>query len=81
MQVELEVVLQDGTKRRSICNGPPGSWGRPIDAAQHRAKVQDCLSVGLHGDKLEQALELLDSVERLSAGGVGRLATILAGME
>ncbi len=78
MRVEVEVTLKDGTTHRRICTKPPGFWGEPVNSEQHRAKVRDCLSVGLQTPQLEQLVDLLDNLDRLSAPEVGQLMALLA---
>ena len=77
MRVEIEVALADGSRHRQVCNKPPGTWGEPIDPAQHRAKVRDCLNVRLTEPRIGRVLELLDRLEDLSGRDVGELMELL----
>ena len=78
MRVEVEITLSDGTKHRKVCAKPPGTWGEPVDPEQHRAKVRDCLGVGLQEPQLGRTLDLLDNLERLSVRETGELMALLA---
>lgn len=78
MQVTVEVTRGDGNVIRRTCSKPPGTWGEPIPAALHRAKIRDCLSVGLAEPKLSQVIEMLDHLERLATPDVADLCTLLS---
>ena len=78
MQVMIEVTLKDGTVVSRTCRKPPGTWGEPIPAELHRAKIHDCLSVRLTEPKLSQVIEMLDHLERLTSPDVADLCAILA---
>ena len=78
MQVVIEVTLTDGTAVSRTCRKPPGTWGEPIPADLHRAKIRDCLSARLAEPKLSQVIEMLDNLERLATPDVVDLSTLLA---
>jgi hypothetical protein len=78
MQVDIEVVMEDGTIHRGTCSAPPGSWGQPVDPVQHREKVRDCLSVRLDKAGQERVLESLARLEDLSPGDLARTIALLA---
>ena len=78
MRIEVEVELASGETVRGVCTAPPGSWGLPVDPAQHRAKVTDCLSVRFDEARRARILGLLDRLERLSSDEVAELARALA---
>ena len=78
MHVVVEVTLNDGTVVSRTCRKPPGTWGEPIPADLHRAKIRDCLSVRLAEPKLLQVIEMLDNLERLATPDVVDLSTLLA---
>ena len=78
MHVTVEVTLDDGAKHSAICRKPPGTWGEPIDADQHRAKIRDCLGVRMTASRVESALNLLDRLEDASAQDVAQLTALLA---
>jgi aconitate decarboxylase len=78
MHVVIEVTLHDGSVVSCTCNKPPGSWGEPIPAELHRAKIRDCLSVRLAEPKLSQVIEMLDHLEKLSTPDVADLCAVLA---
>jgi aconitate decarboxylase len=78
MQVTVEVTLDDGTLHGATCRKPPGTWGEPIDEAQHRAKLRDCLGVRLDAARADRVLEMLERLEQLAAGQIRELAALLA---
>lgn len=77
MQVSIEVTLHDGSVHRATCKRPPGFWGAPIDVAQHREKVSDCLATRLDAGRAARVTELLESLETLPAAGVRELSLLL----
>ncbi len=77
MQISIEVTLADGGVHRATCTRPPGFWGAPIDLAQHRAKVADCLAVRLDTATAARVTTLIESLETLDAGGVSELSLLL----
>ncbi|MGZ8228700.1 MAG: MmgE/PrpD family protein [Burkholderiales bacterium] len=79
MHVAVSVTLKDGTTHKQVCERPPGSWGEPIDAEMHRAKVRSCLGVRLAPADVDRALEWLSNLERLSSADVQRLMALLRG--
>jgi hypothetical protein len=78
MRLDIEVQLANGETVRGVCTAPPGSWGLPVDASQHRAKVTDCLSVRFDETRRAKILGLLDRLEQLSPDGIAELAEALA---
>ena len=78
MHVVIEVTLKDGTVISRTCSKPPGTWGEPIPAELHRAKIHDCLSVRLAEPKLSQVIEMLEHLERLASPDVADLCALLA---
>jgi hypothetical protein len=78
MQVDIEVVMEDGAVHRGACSAPPGAWGQPVDPVQHREKLRDCLSVRLNEAGRERVLESLARLEALSPGDLARLVALLA---
>ena len=78
LRVEVEATLNDGTVHRQVCTKPPGFWGEPVNRDLHLAKVRDCLSVRLRSPQLEQVVDLLDNLQRLSAPDVQKLIALLA---
>ena len=78
MRIGIEVELASGETVRGVCTAPPGSWGLPVDPAQHRAKVTDCLSVRFDEQRRAKILGLLDRLEQLSSDEVSELAGALA---
>jgi aconitate decarboxylase len=43
MRLDMRVTCNDGTVIDTVCDGPPGIWGRPADPALISAKAHDCL--------------------------------------
>jgi aconitate decarboxylase len=78
MHVALEVLLDDGATVHTICRKPPGTWGAPVNAEQHRAKIRDCLGVRMSPAQIERTLDLLDRLDQLTAEDVSRLTALLA---
>jgi aconitate decarboxylase len=78
MQVTVEVTRGDGKVVSRTCSKPPGTWGEPIPADLHRAKIHDCLATRLDEPKLSQVIEMLDHLERLATPDVADLCTLLA---
>ncbi len=78
MHVVIEVTLNDGSVVSRTCRKPPGTWGEPIPAELHRAKIRDCLSVRLAEPKLSRVIEMLDHLEKLSTPDVADLCAALA---
>lgn len=81
MRVTVTVTLRDGTTHGETCERPPASWGAPIDAESHRAKVRSCLGVRLPEGEIAAALELLGRLEELGSEDVSRLMTLLRGVD
>jgi len=64
--VDLEVVLEDGTKIVTRCDGPKGSWhGEPLEPGAHEAKVRMCLDCRLNERDRERIIELGNNLEQL----------------
>ena len=78
MHVTVEATLTDGTTHSRICRKPPGTWGEPVNAAQHRAKIRDCLGVRFNPPQIELALNLLDRLEQLTTQEIAQLMALLA---
>jgi len=78
MHVAIEVTLNDGKVISRTCRKPPGTWGEPIPAELHRAKIHDCLALRFTEPKLSQVIEMLDHLERLATPDVADLCTLLA---
>ena len=76
--VTIEVTLADGTRQSTTCRKPPGTWGEPIDADQHRAKIRDCLGVRLNASQVERVFDLLDRLEHLKSADIAQLTALLA---
>ncbi len=74
MHVVVEVDLADGRQLIERCHGPNGAWGaEPVSAAEHRAKVEDCLGSALTADAVAEVLALCDRFDRLEPGELARL--------
>ena len=67
--VDLEVVMEDGTRHETRCNGPRGSWnGEPVSLEEHLIKVRSCLDARLNEADRERIVELGSNFEALSNG-------------
>jgi aconitate decarboxylase len=78
MQVDVEVVTNDGAVHRATCNAPPGTWGQPVNPARHHEKLRDCLSVRLDEVMQRRVLESLAKLEQLSPAALSELIGFLA---
>ena len=78
MHMTVEVTLQDGSVHKGICRKPPGTWGEPVDAAQHRAKIRDCLGVRFDETKMARVIDGFENLERLDAEQLKGLLALLA---
>jgi aconitate decarboxylase len=78
MQVEVRATLDDGSTVSQVCRRPPGSWGEPIDPAQHGAKIRDCLGTRFDAAAMAQITSTLDALERAAPADVARLMRLLA---
>ena len=78
MHMTVEVTLADGSVHKGICRKPPGTWGEPVDAAQHRAKIRDCLGVRFDAGKSDRVIESFEEFERLDARQLVELLALLA---
>ena len=78
MHMTVEVTLEDGSVHKGICRKPPGTWGEPVDAAQHRAKIRDCLGVRFDAGKSDRVIESFEEFERLDARQLMELLALLA---
>lgn len=77
MRVEIEIEGSGGARHKAVCDRPPGSWGVPIDAKQHRVKLMECLVARLSETDATGVLERLDNLEHLSACEVKQLIGVL----
>jgi MSHA biogenesis protein MshL len=73
----IDVTLNDGSEHKGICRKPPGTWGIPVDAAQHGAKIRDCLGVRFDAAKTARVIEGFEQLERLDAAQLGELLALL----
>lgn len=76
MYVDIEVEVDDAVHMRR-CSAPPGTWGRPVDAEQHRAKLATCLAMRLNASERDRVLELFERFDALDASGIGELMALL----
>jgi 2-methylcitrate dehydratase PrpD len=64
--VELEVVMEDGSRHQTRCNGPRGSWnGEPVSLDEHLIKVRSCLNTRLDEVDRERIIDLGTHFEEL----------------
>ncbi|MDA0656713.1 MAG: MmgE/PrpD family protein, partial [Proteobacteria bacterium] len=64
--VELEVVMEDGARHQTRCNGPRGSWnGEPVSLEEHLIKVRSCLDTRLNEADRERIIDLASHFEEL----------------
>jgi 2-methylcitrate dehydratase PrpD len=78
MHMTVEVTLADGSVHRGMCRKPPGTWGIAVDAAQHRAKIRDCLAVRFDAARIDRVIESFQHLERLDAQQLKGLLDLLA---
>ena len=77
MHMTVDVTLNDGSVHKGICRKPPGTWGIPVDAAQHGAKIRDCLGVRFDAAKTARVIEGFEQLECLDATQLGELLALL----
>ncbi len=77
MFVEVEVELDDGTRLRSVCNAPRGSWGSPMAPGEHQSKLDDCLGHVLSAAAASRLLADLDRLETLRADETAALPLLM----
>lgn len=79
MHVDLEVVMADGTRHETRCNGPRGSWnGEPVSLEEHLIKVRSCLDTRLGETDRECIIELCSNFEALTNKELRALLAIAA---
>ena len=78
MYVEVEVELEDGSRNKTICKAPRGSWGAPMADGEHQAKLDDCLRYALPDATAAKLLAELDRLETLDARGISALIKLIA---
>jgi aconitate decarboxylase len=77
---EVTVILEDGRKLQARCSNPRGSWGgEPITAAEHDAKVRNCLSTSLETVQVDEVVDLAARFEDLDAADLRRLFRLASG--
>jgi len=77
MHMTVEVTLTDGSMHKGICRKPPGTWGIPVDVAQHGAKIRDCLGVRFDAAKTARVIAGFEQLEHLDAAQLGELLALL----
>lgn len=78
MHMSVDVTLNDGSVHKGICRKPPGTWGIPVDAAQHGAKIRDCLGVRFDAATSAQVIEGFGQLEQLDAAQLAQLLAQLS---
>jgi 2-methylcitrate dehydratase PrpD len=77
--VDLEVVMEDGSKVVTRCDGPRGSWhGAPLEPGEHEAKVRMCLECRLGERDVERVIELGSNLEKLENKELREIMTIVS---
>ncbi len=77
---EVTVVMEDGRRVQARCTNPRGSWGgEPITAAEHDAKVRNCLSTLLEPAQVEEVIDLAARFEDLDGPALRRLFRLASG--
>jgi hypothetical protein len=79
MHISVEAELDDGRRVKSVCRGPKGIWGRPLEPGDHEAKLEDCLSRALPAERAAQLIALLDDLENQPT--VEPIVRLIAGNE
>lgn len=77
MRVEIEARLDDGTNAHAVCRGPRGSWGVPMRAGDHEAKLRDCLGHAMDDASTARLLADLGRLETLDAREVREMLALL----
>ncbi len=77
--VELEVVMEDGSRHQTRCDGPRGSWNvGPVSLDEHLIKVRSCLGTRLNERDSERIIELATGFEKLENKDLRELLSIAA---
>ena len=80
MRVEITVETDAGERYTAVCRGPKGTWGMPpLDPADHRAKLEDCLGRMLAPAEVTRVLELLERLDKQSAESVREIMRLVGG--
>ena len=78
MRVAIAVELRDGRRLTAECLGPKGVWGIPLEAGDHRAKLEDCFGRVLPDQSVNEVLDLLEHLELQDVSGVRRIMSLIA---
>ena len=77
--VDLEVVMENGSRYQTRCDGPRGSWnGGSVSLEEHLIKVRSCLHTRLNEKDSERIIELANSFEGLHNKDLRELISIAA---
>ena len=80
MFVLLDIELADGQTLRTRCDGPAGIWGSPpIAAADHLAKITDCLGAVLPQPQIDELVDLAGRLDQLTNPQVRQLISMAGG--
>ena len=75
--VDLEVVMENGSRYQTRCDGPRGSWnGGSVSLEEHLIKVRSCLNTRLNEKDSERIIELANSFEGLHNKDLRELISI-----
>jgi len=77
MQVDVDVALARGKVISGACDGPPGSWGRPVPSAALKAKAELCLRRIFPADRAAAAI---DGASHIAEADGAALRNLLAAL-
>jgi aconitate decarboxylase len=78
MHIAIDAELTNGERVAAICRAPKGAWGAPMAPTDHRDKLLDCFNRALAPPHVAELMDLFERLETLDAGGVARLAALIA---
>lgn len=78
MYVTVRIYLRNGKVIEHICYKPKGAWGQQVSFDELSIKAKMCLNRGLHINKVEECIDLINSFELLNSDEIRYLITLLS---
>lgn len=66
MRVDIHIDLDDGRAVHACCDGPPGVWGRPVEAARIEHKARACLEAAGYAHEVDPILQSVREFAQLA---------------
>ena len=79
MHVDVRVRLAGGATVEARCDGPRGTWGKPVSPEDHREKIEACLAHAMDATVRAEVLGMLEGIERLEPVELRALCALLRG--